>query len=429
MDIVTELKSFGLTNTWVYYREYDHPNNCSTRNRLRASVCNMNIIIPILFLGAIFTSSCATTPQPETAGRYEKEVYAWLCAAQSDGGYIAPEGRDFESVYANSVAAMAFTLKGDTERAERFFDFLHKLMPKEFVGPSVRHRGFVQFHKTDGTPLMDSIRWEGDNSWVLLALTYYKEKTGNTKYDDMARAIADWLADLQDRPGAEISEENDYGLWYGFDGYGSNFVHSKNTEGCVDAWAALAAYPDKAEVRENLRKYLLSKCDAEQKYLTLVVGNWRGDNSELDAWACMSGFAPDLLSMDHVTNFLVHVVSETSGQEMDGFAFMLDDVRDGRLEVAPTLEIAAAYGVLGDAKSRDRWLAEIEKTILDSELYPGTKGFSFIANKTRWPNDPADLRRISPHASAWYVLACEGFNPFKPSAPRDSVLRSVTATR
>ncbi|MFH0880716.1 MAG: hypothetical protein V2A34_13455 [Lentisphaerota bacterium] len=70
----------------------------------------MKIIVNVLFLGAMFASSCATTPTSKSAGRYEKEVYAWLCAAQSPGGYIAPEGRDFESVYANSVAAMAFTL-------------------------------------------------------------------------------------------------------------------------------------------------------------------------------------------------------------------------------------------------------------------------------------------------------------------------------
>lgn len=88
--------------------------------------------IPILCLGAMLASSCATTPARSTAGLYEKEVYAWLCAAQHDSGYIAPEGRDFESVYANSVAAMAFTLKGDYERAERFFDLLQKLMPQEF---------------------------------------------------------------------------------------------------------------------------------------------------------------------------------------------------------------------------------------------------------------------------------------------------------
>lgn len=377
----------------------------------------MRIIFSALFLGAMVVSSCAEVPTTETGGRYEKEVYAWLCAAQSDGGYIAPEGRDFESVYANSVAAMAFTLKGDSERAERFFDFLQKLMPKEFTGASVRSRGFVQFHKTDGTPLMDSIRWEGDNSWLLLALTYYKEKTGKTKYDDMARAIADWLVDLQDRPGSELSGDNDCGLWYGFDGAGTNFIRTKSIEGNLDAWAALAPYVDKAEARDKLRKYIMSKYHPDEKRLQ-TGGDWPIIDSELVAWSCMSGIAPDLLAMDYVTNFLVKVVSETTGRELEGFAFMPDDTKAGRLEVAPTLEIAAAYGVLGDATSRDRWLREIEKTIMDSELYPGTKGFSFIANKTRWPNDPADLRRISPHASAWYILACEGFNPFNPSLPK-----------
>ncbi|MBN1917632.1 MAG: hypothetical protein JW889_06955, partial [Verrucomicrobia bacterium] len=257
----------------------------------------------------------------------------------------------------------------------------------------------------------DSIRWEGDNSWLLLALTFYKEKTGTTNYDHMARAIADWLVDLQDRPGAELSEQNDYGLWYGFDFAGTNFVHTKCIEGNLDAWAALAPYPDKAEARAKLRDYILSKYHPDERRLQLG-GDWEIIDSETVAWSCACGIAPDLLALDYATNHIVRVTSEITGLELEGFAFMPDDAKAGRLEIAPTIEIASAYQALGKPDEANRWMREIDKTVIESSVYPGTKGFAFVANKTRWPNDPADLRRISPHACSWYIFVCEGFNPF-----------------
>ena len=180
----------------------------------------------------------------------------------------------------------------------------------------------------------------------------------------------------------------------------------------MDAWAALAAYPDLAAPRDKLRDFILTYRQAENRIVVQQGNGWAENNSELHAWACLCGIAPDLLSMNYTTNFLVTVTSEMTGRELTGFAFCIEDVPQGRLEIAPTIEIAATYYALGDDRQGDHWLREVEKAILDSTLYPGTKGFSFIANKTRWPNDPADLKKISPHACAWYVFACEKFNPY-----------------
>ena len=76
----------------------------------------MKRLLPLAALVAL--SACRAPPAERTSPpHFGREVYAWLCAAQQPSGFIAPEGRDFESVYANAVAAMAYTLKGDTARA------------------------------------------------------------------------------------------------------------------------------------------------------------------------------------------------------------------------------------------------------------------------------------------------------------------------
>lgn len=357
---------------------------------------------------------CALTPErPGFLDDNEAAVYGWLCAAQGTNGFIGLEGQGFDSVYSMSMSAFAHLLHGDVPRAERVFDFFTNAMPREFTGTNVALRGFVQFHRADGTPMMDTIRWVGDNSWLLLALNYYRDRTGSAKYDAMAWAIADWLDDMQDRPGALLSDANDGAIWYGFDGYGTNFIRTKSVEGTLDAWAALRPYAGKEHVRDGIRRFLDTMYHPDEKRLQ-TGHTWTICDSELHAWAFMALLDKERLPMDFVEkDYELTVVSDVTGQRLTGFAFMPDDMKAGRLEIAPTIEIAAAYYAFGNRAKGDYYLREIEKAMVDSTDHPGTRGFSFVANKSRYPNDPKDLTRPAAHSSSWYLIARRGLNPLQ----------------
>lgn len=344
----------------------------------------------------------------------EKAVYSWLCQAQRANGFISTESHNFDSVYSMAVASMAYMLYGDVNRAERVLDFYAGIMPREFTGPEPSKRGFVQFHLEDGSfSGSDNIRWLGDCSWLLLAINQYRDLTGSHRYDKMAWAVVEWIDDLQDREGNEYCESNDGALWYGFNSQTNELVRTKCNEGMIDAYAALRPYHGTEKLRASIKKYLMTQYDPVGKRLPMNDATAESD-SETQAWACMAFLDGKLFPMDYVEKtFKVTVTSEVTGLKLSGFAFMFGDVREGRLEIAPTIEIACAYYTLGRKDRGDFYIREIEKALLDSKEHPGTKGLAFVANKTRWPNDSADLRKPAPHSCAWYLFARKKFNPFQ----------------
>ena len=345
----------------------------------------------------------------------EAAVYQWFCKAQRDNGLLqAAEGVDICSTYQIALAAMVFTLYGDYDRAEKIFDFYNGKMTEEFSGESVAKRGFVQFHNPkNGIPDYNSYRWLGDNSWLLMAINYYRSKTRNTKYDKMARAIVEWIDDMQDKKGKELYENNDLGIWYGFTGKGDKRLHAKSTEGNVDAYAALYPYADKKGLRRDIKRFIDSMYVSREKRLKIGTTVSSCD-SELHAWAYLAFLDDSKYPMDFFEeNYKLTVTAEATNKEVTGFAYMPEGHLLGRLTIVCTFEIILPYYLSGDEEKGDYYLKEMEKTMVESKLYPGTKGFPELANKTRWPADPSDVYNVVIHPSAWYLFVKKRFNPFQ----------------
>jgi cellulose synthase operon protein B len=95
---------------------------------------------------------------------------------------------NFTTIYKNALSAMVFMHQNDMKSAENIFDFFNsKYVPSTFMG----------FNKSwdagTGSELAPDY-WVGDNSFLLLALNYYKSKTGSYgKYEDMVTGLVDWL--------------------------------------------------------------------------------------------------------------------------------------------------------------------------------------------------------------------------------------------
>ena len=97
------------------------------------------------------------------------------------------------STYDQALAAIALTLSGETQSAERIFDFFDSKRTSELEnGPG----GFYQFRSVDGTPT--GRRWMGDNAWLLIALKNYEEATGTDKYSTLIASLENWLIGLND---------------------------------------------------------------------------------------------------------------------------------------------------------------------------------------------------------------------------------------
>ncbi len=372
------------------------------------------LFLVLVFFVFLFAACPVCSAETRFADNKEKSVYEWFLASQNeDGLFQGAEGVDICSTYQLATAAMVFTLYGDYERAEKIFDYFLSKEEEEFSGSSITQRGFLQMRRpSSGKADWNSYRWVGDNSWLLMALNFYKSKTGTEKYDEMMESIAGWLCDMQDKEGNEIFETGDCGLWYGFTGDGRTMLRAKSSEGNLDAYAALAPFKDKASVRGEIKKFLDTMYIPGEKRLRIGTTVSETD-SELQAWAYLVFLDADKYPLEFLEkNYKLSVTADASGREITGFAYMPQDYAEGRLELSCTIEIVAAFRSRGDKEKADYYLAETEKAIIESGYHPGTRGLPGVANQSRWPDDPTDTTGINVHSSAWYLFVRKGFNPF-----------------
>lgn len=100
---------------------------------------------------------------------------------------------EFTTLYKSALAAIAFLHEGDVALAERIFGFyLARYRPESFDGFNQ-----VWSHLTglEG----ERNRWAGDNCFLLLALTYFREKTGSFgRYRPMVDGLVRWLVEQAD---------------------------------------------------------------------------------------------------------------------------------------------------------------------------------------------------------------------------------------
>jgi hypothetical protein len=106
------------------------------------------------------------------------------------------------STFNNALAAMAFVLKNQKDRAERILDFYaSRTISNNQDGTTqaffINHepRGFYQQMHIDyrrGGDMED--RWIGDNAWLLMAYKHYEKKYGfKAEYDNVTSLICGLL--------------------------------------------------------------------------------------------------------------------------------------------------------------------------------------------------------------------------------------------
>lgn len=143
----------------------------------------------ILLLG--FSISCSDHPQPVLSPYIPEAVQYLKDLVHSGSGMVSSrEGECFTTIYKNSLAAMVFIHEGDRASAERIFD----VFSKYWQANANNFHGIPKDWDACKGTTQDTNYWEGDNAFLLMALNYYKQTTGDsTRYISLSQNLVSWL--------------------------------------------------------------------------------------------------------------------------------------------------------------------------------------------------------------------------------------------
>lgn len=344
-----------------------------------------------------FLLSCAHLSAGQGTDKHTQQVYEWLLKHQSPvSGIMGNQEYDhFSGVYSNALAALCFTRQGDLERAGKILRFFDRHFLQEFATgtPGGFHQFWSSSHTVyDKTVYSGTDRWIGDNAWLLIALNYHRRKTGSQEFDRMRRGIAEWLISLQDEEG---------GIQAGFNRKG-RMTH-KSTEGNLDSYAALEDYP---EVRERIKEYLMTHLWVEKDRRFMMGSTVRESGLDCIAWAIAAFGKEFATTLGYAERrFIRTAKSDAKRRKITGFS---DFVDKDRVWLEGTGQMAVAYNVVGDRKTAKRYIKQLQRAMVSSERFEGTRGLPCFTNDPTWEGAS---KMIFVPAQSWYLFAKWDFNP------------------
>lgn len=360
--------------------------------------------------GALLLRNGGAPDAPRTADA----AYRWMLAQQAPSGLLrSNEELELCFLYDQALAAILYAARGDLDRARRTLD----LFAADLEGQR-RQGGFVGFadaYRENGA-VGDPSRSGGPTAWLLLAVNRYAAASGDTRYQDLGRTVADWLLECQGREG---------GIVGGYDRWREP-MSWVSTEHNLDAYAALRDFAratgDRryAEAAWRIRGWLLWDPWVEDE---ARFANGRADAnyaSDVASWAvCALGpsFAPGLAYAERVA--LCRHRYAPLGVEVEGFDFGAS-YRDGPLPdrdavwFEGTGQFALAYRLAGDDAKADFFVGQLEACLTPSAAHPGTSGLPYASNPGTPPYGTWTMPDRPPCVSstAWYLFAKWRINPF-----------------
>lgn len=341
--------------------------------------------------GLTFYGAPLTTESPNAAA-----VYQWFSTMQLPNGLLeSTENSNVVSLYDNALAALVFTAKGDRLKAEKVFNFFNSRMASELDAGT---GGFAQFRDAAGTP--NSNRWMGDNCWLLLALNTYAATFNSTTYSTLQSHLASWIRSLQNPNGS---------LNAGYDANG--LLNFQVTEGMIDAYNAVLGYDT---FHSKLLAYLKqNRWSTSQKYLISYPGNYYQYALDNFSWA-FTAFEdfPSSTLQSSAGLFGTSKISTATDSNVTGFCF---DIDKDTVWFEGTGEMVVAFQKAGLSTQANYYLAEMEKGIVSSTLYPNCKGIPYVTTigtgyggGLLWGG--SDTNPVV-SSSAWYLFGQWHFDP------------------
>jgi hypothetical protein len=320
----------------------------------------------------------------------------WFSQMQNDNGLLESSANsNFVSLYDNALSALVFIANEDYTKAENIFNFFNARIESELQSGA---GGFHQFRDASGNP--SGNRWLGDNAWLLIALYNYREKTGNSTYEELSTALETWIISLQDSDG---------GLWGGTTADGAQI--GKITEGMIDAFNAVNGY---TSFHTDLLNYLENNRWNETDDLLV---SWPDNAYEyaLDnfAWGyCVFEDFPNHTLID-ANMFWCTQSATQNNYNVSGYCF---DIDGDAVWLEGTGQMVVAFQKAEDIASANFYLKEMEKVFSGSPGITNGLGLPYVTNlATGYGSSPlwtgSDTAPCV-SSTAWYIFGMLQFDPF-----------------
>lgn len=364
---------------------------------------NSILMVCLCFFSMVFFPECKqdTPVAEEPVALKVDSVYSWLVNMQQVNGLLlSSEGGKYVSLYDNALAALAFTSYGDLTKAEKIFDFFNSSLETEMLqSPG----GFGQMRTADGIPVDNRPRrWLGDNAWLLIAINNYHHLANNTKYQNLASALTNWIVSLQDSDG---------GIWGGFNADGSRI--SKIAEGNIDAFNAIQGYT--AFHQKMIAYFKNVRWDATDRLLIAWADNPRYKYAlDLHSWGyCIFEDFPETV-LTKASRFLTEKQSTVTKKLINGFCF--DEDRDV-VWLEGTGQMVVAYIKAKKESEAQKYLQEMKKNLIKSPSFLNSYGLPYTVNfGSSYGSDPLWVgvdTNPAVSSTVWYLFGMLRFDPLK----------------
>ena len=361
-------------------------------------------------------SSCSTPPEKKTTSvkpTTDQLLLEWIKFNQDTS---SPDKRMVGDIlqgqtaqtFNNALAAMAFMVMDERERAERILDFYAGAVDTANTNHLAQNfyclgqaRGFYQnmaIKDLKEAPahvgIWNGDRWMGDMSWLLIAYKQYEKKYRSPKYAEITGLLRDLIVSW-------YIPEDGVGYigsgWRHFD----ERLHEEHghPEGNIDAIAVLQMTGDLA-MAERVKQWLLPHASGGDRPLDLftwkVLAFGKEAASELEKLETFRGYKKTLTF---------------KGKEVTGFTS--SKTEDVNIWGDGLGHVACAYYAVGNVEKGDFYLGELEKLAVPLQLDGReTLGIPYCAATSKgyeWVNPNEGF--VS--CAAWYIFAKHRFNPMR----------------
>ena len=296
--------------------------------------------------------------------------------------------------YDNAIVAMAFLSAGEIAAAEKLLDaYLMRI-------PNV-NGGFLHVYSAQDASNIGGFLRTGHNSPLLQAMNLYFSRTGDPKYNELARQIATFIVNRQDSTDGGVVIDDDGGST------------TKSTENNLTALSALQTInsvqklddPFLVNAANDIRTFLenemwdsTANCFFTGKEGASINRSFVTDTQAFGAMVLGSSFSNGVLLAQGETEVTRQL---DGGIVVTGFDLNTD--RD-TIWTEGTLHQALGFLIRGDTANAEFYTTEIEKLFLPSGQLPqatnqGTTGFGELFQT--W---------AAAAPTAWYILVSHDDN-------------------
>jgi hypothetical protein len=388
----------------------------------------MRTLIPALLF--TFVSFCAHSQQSagldirwsDAMNPEDSLVLEWLKVLQdsssSDHRLLpAQEGDDAAQTFNNSLVALAFMVKHERERAERVLDFYAEATTTGNNDPTLQNffyageaRGF--FQEVSLTTLHNTghgnDRWIGDMAWLLCAYKYYEIEYQSNRYSRIVTLLRDLMVSYY-KPTA-------YGgyIRHGWR-KGDAYLHEADGhhEGNIDCFAALRLCGEDT-LALNIRTWI-----------DIALENLRDLPLDLYTWRTLAygRRAAGLLYIPEQDPRYRKTIS-VRGHNVTGFFHGADRMQQN-IWTDGLGHIACAHLSCGSANKGYFYANQLDSLIIERRINGIlTHAIPYTANRSGG-YDWVDTSKGFTSCAAWYILAKNRVNPFRPGDVSSSINRTA----